>query len=75
MGLVPVPKTCRKTPSSRPFARSSFRSSPAPPGHPSHPALPSSRATLFFGKEDDGWPRNFINFLILEKEGHTRFLQ
>ena len=39
------------------------------------PALPSLRATLFFGKEDDGWARNFINFLILEKEGQTRFLQ
>ena len=83
VGMVLVPKTCQKTPSfrsySRPSARSSsrpsFRSSPAPPGHPSRPALPSSRATLFFGKEADGWTRNFINFLILEKEGQTRFLQ
>ena len=48
---------------------------PARPSPPPRPALPSSRATLFFGKEDDGWPRNFINFLILEKEGQTRFLQ
>ena len=39
---------------------------------PRPPFLPP---TLFFGEEDDGWTRNFINFLILEKEGQTRFLQ
>ena len=50
------------------LAGPSFRSSYRPPSSP-------ARATLFFGKEADGWTRNFINFLILEKEGQTRFLQ
>ena len=83
--MVPVPKTCKKTPSfrtsSRPSARSSFPALrpvffPAlRTARPPAPALPSSRATLFFGEKADGWARNFINFLILEKEGQTRFLQ
>ena len=42
---------------------------PLPDAPPALPALPLSRATLFFGEEADGWARNFINFLILEKEG------
>ena len=90
VGMVLVPKTCQKTPSFRssyrlllpvllPAPLPGLPPDPPilPPGHPSppRPALPSSRATLFFGEEDDGWTRNFINFLILEKEGQTRFLQ
>ena len=79
--MVPVPKTCQKTPSFRssfpflfPVLFPAHPSGPLPGPLPA-PSLPSSRATLFFGKEADGWTRNFINFLILEKEGQTRFLQ
>lgn len=72
-GLLPGPPHGPPSRPARPVSGAVLLPTPAVPS--SRPSPPSRRATLFFGEEDDGWARNFINFLILEKEGQTRFLQ
>ena len=84
VGMVVVPKTCGHGPRAEDLSEDPLRPvifpahpscplSDPPPGPPGPP--PIRPLTLFFGKGADGWARNFINFLILEKEGQTRFLQ